>query len=190
MQPDLHEYIDGVWAAVGIVWLAAAFLSKPAARTQPAGSRLRHITMTALAFALVFSPRLRIGPLAWRFVPEWPAIAWAGFALTAAGCAFTIWARLILGGNWSAAVTVKQDHRLVRQGPYAIVRHPIYSGALLAMAGTVLAFGEARGLIAVALAFAAWLAKSRMEETFLTGQFGAAYTRYQREVKALIPFVL
>jgi protein-S-isoprenylcysteine O-methyltransferase Ste14 len=190
MHTDPHQYIAWAWAAVGIVWLAAWFLSKPAARRQPAGSRLRHIAMMALAFALVFSPRLRIGPLAWRFVPGSPAIAWAGFALTAAGCAFTIWARLILGGNWSATVTIKQDHRLVRKGPYAIVRHPIYSGALLALAGTVLAFGEARGLAALALAFAAWLFKSRMEETFMTEQFGAAYTRYQREVKALIPFVL
>ncbi len=190
MQTDLHRYVNWVWAAVGMVWLAAAFSTKPAARTQSAGSRLGHIALSALAFALVFSDKPRTGPLAWRFVPQAAAIHWAGFALTIAGCAFAVWGRLSLGGNWSATVTVKQDHSLVRSGPYAIVRHPIYSGGLLGLAGTALVLGEWRGILAVALAFIAWRRKSRLEETFMTRQFGADYARYQREVKALIPFVL
>ena len=76
-------------------------------------------------------------------------------------------------------MTVKQDHRLIRRGPYAIVRHPIYSGFLLGLLGT-----------ALALASIGWRMKSRREEAFMTAEFGAEYTRYQREVKALIPFVL
>ena len=180
---------------MGAVWAACALASKKTARREAATSRLLHIAIMVAAFALLF-PRLPIGysfpvgPLAWRFVPDTPAIAWTGLALAAAGCAFAIWARLLLGGNWSSSVTVKRDHQLIRRGPYTIVRHPIYSGFLLGMAGTALALGEWRGVAGLALAFIGWSTKSRIEEAFVVAQFGDVYTRYQREVKALIPFVL
>jgi protein-S-isoprenylcysteine O-methyltransferase Ste14 len=111
-------------------------------------------------------------------------------ALTLAGAGFAIWARAYLGRNWSAIVTIKEDHRMVRSGPYALVRHPIYSGFLLALLGSALALGEVRGLVAVALAFLAWWFKSRLEEQFMEQRFGAEYAVYKRRVKALIPFVL
>jgi protein-S-isoprenylcysteine O-methyltransferase Ste14 len=97
--------------------------------------------------------------------------------------------RALLGSNWSATVTVKQHHELIRRGPYAIVRHPIYSGFLLGVLGTALALGEVRGLVALALAFAGWYLKARNEEQFLVEQFGDAYVGYRRNVKQLIPFV-
>jgi protein-S-isoprenylcysteine O-methyltransferase Ste14 len=96
----------------------------------------------------------------------------------------------MLGSNWSGTVTVKQNHELVQSGPYAIVRHPIYSGFLLGALGTALSVGEARGLIALALAFVGWVAKTRVEEQFMVEQFNGDYVRYRREVKRLIPFVL
>src|ERR1035438_4518629 len=190
MQSPVYGYIDWIWAAVGVVWLIGTLVSKQTARREPTSSRLLHIAIIAAVFALPFSARLHVGLLAWRFVPDSPVIAWTGLALTAAGCAFAIWARLLLGGNWSSSVTVKQDHRLIRRGPYAIVRHPIYSGFLLGLLGTALALGELRGIVALALASIGWHVKSRREEAFMTAEFGAEYTRYQREVKALIPFVL
>jgi protein-S-isoprenylcysteine O-methyltransferase Ste14 len=190
MQIDVYRCIVGIWAAVGVVWLIGALASKPAARHEPAASRLLHIAIMTAAFSLFYNFGPRPGPLGWRFVPAWPVVAWIGLALTLAGCAFAIWARLLLGGNWSASVTVKQDHRLIRRGPYAIVRHPIYSGFLLGLLGAALALGEWRGLVGLALAFFGWRMKSRVEEAFMAAQFGAGYTEYQREVKALIPFVL
>jgi len=190
MRTGIYPYIQWTWICIGGVWLAAALASKRAARTEPALSRLAHVAVMAAACALLYSAARRAGPLAWRFVPDTPAIAWTGFGLTAAGCAFAIWARLLLGGNWSASVTVKRDHELIRRGPYTIVRHPIYSGLLLGVLGTAVAFGELRGLLALPVAFAGWLTKSRLEEAFMIQQFGAAYAQYQREVKALIPFVL
>jgi protein-S-isoprenylcysteine O-methyltransferase len=78
----------------------------------------------------------------------------------------------------------------VRTGPYSLVRHPIYSGGLLAIAGTAIAAGEARGFLALILAFLAWKLKSKVEEGFMIQQFGAEYEEYERHVKALIPFVL
>ena len=89
-----------------------------------------------------------------------------------------------------AVVSVKQDHQLIRQGPYAIVRHPIYAGFLLGLCGTVLAVGQLRGIVGLALASIAWHMKSRKEDAFLAEQFGAQYLDYRRGVKALIPFVL
>ncbi|HUO30395.1 MAG TPA: isoprenylcysteine carboxylmethyltransferase family protein [Bryobacteraceae bacterium] len=186
----MHRYIDWIWIATGIVWMLGSMNVKRAERVERLGPRAIHMVMMTAAFALLFWPRLSAGLLAWRFVPESPAIEWTGLAVTAAGCAFAIWARLMLGRNWSGRVTIKQDHRLVRRGPYAIVRHPIYTGGLLALAGTALAFGELRCLFGCALVFIGWYAKSRREEAFMVAQFGDEYVQYRREVKALIPFVV
>jgi protein-S-isoprenylcysteine O-methyltransferase Ste14 len=95
----------------------------------------------------------------------------------------------LIGRNWSSNVTVKEDHQLMRTGPYALVRHPIFAGLLLGMLGTALQAGEVRGLIGMALATIAWRTKLIMEEQFMTEQFGAEYASYKRDVKALVPFI-
>jgi protein-S-isoprenylcysteine O-methyltransferase Ste14 len=195
MRHVVYDYIEWTWVAVGIVWLIAAFASKRTARREAAGSRLLHLAIMTATFVLLFpslpfAGGLPMGALARRFVPDWPLIAWTGLALTVTGCAFAVWARLLLGSNWSSSVTVKQDHQLIRKGPYAIVRHPIYSGFLLGLLGAALGEGEWRGIAGLALAFIGWAMKSRKEEAFMTAQFGAVYSNYQGEVKALIPFVL
>lgn len=189
MPFHIHRDIETLWIMLGIVWFAAAFFGKRSARRQSASSRLFHIGLGGLAFVLMFTDYLRYGPLAWTFVPKTPLVADIGLGLTLAGIGFAIWARFFLGGNWSATVTVKQDHRLVRSGPYAIVRHPIYSGLLLALVGTAIAFRHAQGLAAVVVALITWRLKSRLEESFMREQFGEQYAQYQQEVKALIPFV-
>jgi len=185
-----YRYCEWIWMAVGLVWLLGAFRLKPADRREGAGSLLFHRGVTVAAYLLLFYYRLGVGPLAWRYLPGWPGIAWAGLAITAAGGAFAVWARLLLGGNWSASVTVKQDHRLIRRGPYRIVRHPIYTGLLTSMLGTALALGEIRGLIGFAIASLGWTIKSGVEESFMIAQFGDEYRQYRREVRRLIPFVL
>jgi len=86
-------------------------------------------------------------------------------------------------------VTVKKDHKLVRNGPYALVRHPIYTGTLLALLGTAIVFGETQGLLVVALATLILWIKSRREELFMTEEFGEEYRQYKQKVKALIPYV-
>jgi protein-S-isoprenylcysteine O-methyltransferase Ste14 len=190
VQPDLHQYVMAVWFATGIVWVVGAVRTKRNTRSQTAGSRLLHMGLGTAGFVLLFRPGLHFGPLRWQFVPDSAVIAYAGLALTIAGAAFAIWARVLLGRNWSASVTIKEDHQIMRRGPYSIVRHPIYSGGLLAMLGTSLAFGELGCLAGTGLVFITWWMKSRLEETFLEKQWGAEYAQYKREVKALIPFVL
>jgi protein-S-isoprenylcysteine O-methyltransferase Ste14 len=190
MQTECYRYAEWIWIAVGAVWLIGAVSAKKTVRRERLGSRAAQLAFLVTAGALVFWGKLPVGPLAGRFVPETPAVGWTGLAVTAAGCAFAVWARVLLGGNWSGSVTVKKDHRLIRRGPYEIVRHPIYSGLLLGLLGTALTVGEWRALAGLALAFTGWWMKSRIEESFMVDQFGAAYTGYQREVKALSPFVL
>ena len=141
------------------------------------------------AYFLIFDPETGVGFLGWRFLPRSEIISWICVAITLAGLLFAVWARLLIGRNWSSDVTVKEDHQLMRTGPYALVRHPIYAGLLLGMLGTALEAGEIRGLIGVALATIAWWTKLIMEEQFMTEQFGAEYASYKREVKALVPFI-
>ena len=110
-----------------------------------------------------------------------------GVALTALGVAVAFWSRASLGKNWSSGVTIKVEHQLIRTGPYAWVRHPIYTGLLLAMIGTALATDQLRGLFAVALLWLGIWLKSRSEERFMLKTFGPQYEDYRRATGALFP---
>jgi len=143
-----------------------------------------------MAFWLLFRKTPELGPLSSRIFPETPAVQITGAIITFAGLAFTAWARTVLGRNWSAVVTIRQDHHLIRTGPYRWVRHPIYSGLLLAMLGTAISVGLLRGLAGTLIGLAAFRMKASLEEAFLTEQFGPEYIEYKKKVKALIPSVL
>jgi protein-S-isoprenylcysteine O-methyltransferase Ste14 len=103
------------------------------------------------------------------------------------GIAFAIWARFYIGQNWSGAVTVKVGHELIRGGPYRWVRHPIYSGILLALFGTAVARRQLIGFIAVAFFLIGFLIKSRIEEQLMRKTFGDQYVEYSRSTGALVP---
>lgn len=180
--------IPALWAAWAIYWFGAAFTAKPVRRTESIASRLSHYIPLLLAILLLVSPRFAGAALSTRFLPRSVILFWIGTGLLLAGLLFTVAARRYLGGNWSSTVTLKQDHTLIRSGPYRFVRHPIYTGLLLAIFGSgVIALGEWRGLVVLALATAAFLRKIQIEERFLQEQFGDAYARYRQEVAALIP---
>ncbi len=127
--------------------------------------------------------------MAERFVPGTLEWQYAGAAITVVGIAIAIWSRFYLGGNWSANVTVKQDHTLIRSGPYSVVRHPIYSGFLLAVLGTAVYVGVLRGIFAFALILLGWKIKMWREEKFMQEEFGQQYIDYRHAVKGLIPFI-
>ena len=177
-----------VW--VGYWWLRSRNV-KTASRHETLVSRLLHIVPLTLAGLLLWAPRVPLVPwLDARFVPEAEAAFWGGAGLALAGFLFTVWAREHLGRNWSGTVTVKQDHELIVAGPYAWVRHPIYTGLLLAFAGTALARGEWRGVLAVVIASLALWRKLRLEERWMEEQFGEQYRRYKQRVAALVPLIL
>lgn len=188
MSPD--QLITNAWIAFLVIWLIAAVGTKRTARTQPAASRMLQGGLAAAGAVLLFARDMSSGWLNLQLLPDSAALADTGALLTVAGIGFAVWARFALGRNWSGVVTIKQDHELIRSGPYALVRHPIYSGILLAVVGTALVVNELRGFVAIALATLALWMKSRTEESFMLQQFGDQYRDYQREVRALIPYVL
>jgi protein-S-isoprenylcysteine O-methyltransferase Ste14 len=180
--------IPTLWIAWLVYWAIAAIGAKPTIRRESFGSRMSYVLPLLVGAALLAPPHLA-APFDARFVPLSPLLFWIAAALVGAGLAFTVAARITLGRNWSANVTLKHDHELVRAGPYRIVRHPIYTGLLAALAGTALGIGEWRALVALGFFAASFLRKMAIEERFMADQFGAAYARYAAEVPALIPFV-
>jgi protein-S-isoprenylcysteine O-methyltransferase Ste14 len=175
--------------AVFVLWAIAGGRAKRTVRAQVDLRARAPLWVVVFAWMLLLSPRVRPGVLGWRFVPMTDATVYAGLAITVIGLGFAVWARLHIGRNWDALVALKENHQLVRTGPYAIVRHPIYSGFILATLGTAIAQGDVGGLVSTALIAIAWGYKSRVEEAFMIEAFGAEYEQYRREVRALVPFV-
>ena len=175
------------WYAFLIVWLVLSLWVKAAKETEPLESRIVHGALFTVGFFLLFSRSFHFGVLQARFVPSSYWAQAAGIALTCAGAGLAIWARIVLGENWSARVSKKVAHELMRTGPYAFVRHPIYSGLLLAAAGTALFVGEWRGLVALALVLIAERVKARREEQFMLAEFGDSYRQYRQETGFLLP---
>lgn len=190
MQFTANQAVTFPWLVLAAFWIITAVNAKRPLRTESSASQLSHVLFMAAVFGLLFSQDFRFRELGLRIVPASPGAGYFGLALTCLGAAFALWARSTLGANWSAIVSVKKEHSFVHRGPYRIVRHPIYAGGLLAMLGTAVVYGEAGCFLAVVLAFVGWWSKARIEEEFMTQQFGEDYRRYQKDVKKLIPFVL
>ena len=187
MRAFYQHPIDALWLAWLIYWCVAAIGAKATRRRESVASGMRHLLPMVLGVGLLLSPHVADGWLTARFLPRNVTWFWLGFVLVALGLGFSVAARAWLGGNWSGTVTLKQDHELIRRGPYRWVRHPIYTGILLALLGSVIALGEWRGVVGLALIILSLLRKIAVEEAFLTHQFGDVYTRYRAEVPALIP---
>lgn len=185
----IRAIIASAWLVLAAVWLVTSVFAKPAVRVQSPGSRLFHVVMTVAGYLLIFNGSWYWGPLDQIMLPRSPGIVYGGVALTIAGVLFAIWARFYLGGNWSGSVTVKQDHQLVRSGPYSVVRHPIYTGIVFAGLGTSIAFGRIRCFVGVLVLTIGFKLKSLLEERFMQEQFGAQYLSYKQNVKALVPFI-
>jgi len=176
----------GIWA---LIWFVASFRVKKTTRSEDPLSRLSNTAPIWIgAFLLAVRPSW-LGPLSFQLVPQNLTYYGVGAALTVIGLAFAVWARYHLGRNWSGVITVKEDHALIRTGPYAIVRHPIYSGLLLAIIGSALARGQIGAMLAIAFMLSAVLRRVRIEERWMSETFGQAYADYKAKTPALVPFV-
>lgn len=177
-----------LWLAWGGYWLLAARNVKPSLSKETLAARLGHLLPLALAAVLLLMPAYPL--ISMPLLARTSASISAGLALTVAGMLFTLWARAYLGRNWSALVAIKRGHELIIAGPYAYVRHPIYSGLMLAFAGSCLAQGELRSVLAFVIVFVAFYWKLKREERWLAQTFGMQYAAYKQKVKALIPYVV
>src|SRR3954467_10635092 len=180
-----------VMVALWLVWLAGWWLgavksARTVARASP-GSQLTYSIFTWIGAALLFFNAVRGGIFSAPLYPSLPSVAWTGVALVVIGLSYAVWARLHLGKMWSARVTLKTEHRIIKTGPYTITRHPIYTGMLLALVGTVLVRDTVAGLIGFVLIATGFVLKLRHEERMLTDHFGDDYRTYRQEVPALIP---
>lgn len=185
-----YAAVKWIWIVFAIFWLLAAFIQKRNVRRQSVGSRLTQLAIIAVALSPFFliDPRLKI--FYRHFSTDSVGIRSIGILLMLLGCSFAVWARVTIGNNWSGLVTVKENHALITRGPYAWVRHPIYSGILLMLVGTAVALGMIVNLLEVPMiALAFWL-KLRIEEKFMVETFGEQYAAYRQQVKALIPHVI
>lgn len=173
-------------------WLWSARRLKPSTRAEPALPRFFKYWLPIILAILLMWPNAWLdgNVLGRRILPDTYALALLGLLLIVAGVLFACWARYILGSNWSSEVQLKQDHELIERGPYRYVRHPIYTGILLALLGTVVLLGEWRALLGFVIMFVSFWRKLRLEETWLGEHFGSVYTDYIRRVKALIPGIL
>ena len=190
MQYFYHYIFLLVWVAYFVYWKTISGNVKTSARTEPFFSRaLRAISIIA-AILLLAIPNLNIHVLSVRFLPVSELYFWIGLLITISGLGFSVWARSKLGRNWSQEVTIKDNHQLITDGPYAFVRHPIYTGLILGFMGSSVALGEIRGLISDVLVFAVLLYKLKLEDKWLREQFGESYKDYCKKVAALIPFVI
>lgn len=175
------------WLVWLISWFAAAAWSERTVR-RPALRRevlYRVLTVTGAVLMFGFNPvGVRADAPLW---PVAPAIGWLLAGLAICGFLFMWWARIHLGQLWSSSVTRKEHHHVVDSGPYAIVRHPIYTGLLIAIVGTMLIRVTIVTIIGSGLIAAGIYVKARVEEEFLRQQLGDSYAAYARRVPMLVP---
>jgi len=181
---DATEYI---WLAWLMSWFAAAVFSARTVR-RPSLRRQMWYRLTTASGALLMFGTFGIRRYDIRFWQLNGGLGWVFAAMTAAGVLFMWWARLHLGRLWSSSVTRKADHHIVDSGPYAVVRHPIYTGLLLAIVSTVCVRASAQTLAGATLVATGIYIKARLEEAFLRDQLGAeTYGPYALRVPMLVP---
>lgn len=181
------QWASYFWRLLAVVWLAMFFGMKKSKKLEGWGERAQHELLLSLAFWLLFEGWWHGGWLDYRVVPHVFQVWTMGLALTAVGVGISIWARLSLGSNWSGMVTLKEDHQLVGTGLYRWIRHPIYTGILLAMVGTAMIAGNLRACLAVVLALATLYFKARREERFLREEFGTRFEEHSRRTGMFLP---
>lgn len=178
------------WGALVLVWVWGWRISKPTARKAEGLNSLIPYLPVLIGVAVL---KMHVLPVSWIKEPLWPhslVLDAIGLAVTLLGAVFAIWSRVTLGRNWSSVPQVKEQHELVVVGPYRIARHPIYTGLIMAVAGTALAQDKGIGLIMVVVIFVSYWLKIRVEEKLMMEIFPVKYPEYRRRVKALIPGIL
>ena len=179
--------INALWLAWMTLWFILAFRAKKTVYRQPWSQRILYLLLGISAY---FIMRWGHGLNLWS-LPRSPATEAAGIVVCAAGMAWTVWARFTLGRNWSGLITLKENHELITSGPYRMTRHPIYTGMIIAVAGTMLALvPSVRGIFCWAVIATAFTIKLLQEEKLMLRQFPEAYPAYKAGVRArLIPFI-
>ena len=188
--PLALNIISACWILFAVIWLVAAFATKKSVYRESRLQRLRYMIPLLLGWFLLAKGHRLSDPLNHRVIPHLEALAWIGAGLCIAGLIFCVCARFTLGRNWSGVVTLKGGHQLITSGPYALVRHPIYTGLLTMFVATVIVLGHVAGIIAMPFVIVSFWIKLRYEEKLMLKKFPVEYAAYQQRVKRIIPFIL
>jgi protein-S-isoprenylcysteine O-methyltransferase Ste14 len=183
----LRELLDLPWILLAAYWFLSGLKTRPAKHKEPFVSRYGVMLLVVAGWILLFNGSANFGVLDRRFVPHDLTLSVLGVALTWLGIGLAIWARVHLGQNWSSRVAIKEDHELIRTGPYAHLRHPIYSGLVLAAAGTAIEMGEWRCVLAFIFLLTGFSMKALKEESMLGQQFGNNFEEHRRHTGFLLP---
>ena len=184
IPPSLLLVFALAWAGLGLYWAAPA---KGPQSAEFKWYRPLRLLVLAAVFALLFWKATAVGILGKRFVPHSLPFGIAGFTAAIAGMFISSWARVSLGRYWSDKVILQTEHQLIRRGPYACMRHPLYSGVLLGVLGTALVLGEWRGLLAFAILLVNYAVKAKREERILAERFGPDFDVHVRSTGFLLP---
>jgi len=175
-----------LWAVWLVTWhLAALWRSKPTAKAPAASYRVLFL-LVGLGFFLVFNGLPQLAqPVLW---PVGSVLGWAMEVAIVAGIAFAWWARLHLGALWSGGIERMAEHRVVDSGPYALVRHPIYTGLIAAAFAVAVIRATPWALLGAVLFALGFALKAKVEERFLEAELGG-YQAYRARVPMIIPFL-
>jgi protein-S-isoprenylcysteine O-methyltransferase Ste14 len=184
IPPTLILIFAVAWTALGLYWGAPG---KAAQSGEFKWYRPLRLLVLAGVFALLFWNATAIGFLGKRFVPDLLLLGALGFAAALTGMFVSSWARILLGRYWSDKVILQTEHQLIRSGPYSCMRHPLYSGVLLAVLGTALVLGEWRGLLSFAVLLANYAIKAKKEERILAERFGSDFAAHAACSGFLLP---
>ncbi len=179
--------IDIPWIVFAVYWAIGALKTRRTAKKESFAARYGVMAIEVVGFYLLLSKDAATGVLGRRVVPRTFDLRVTGVALIWAGIALALWARWHLGQYWSGRITIKEGHKLIRTGPYARLRHPIYSGLVLAAAGTAVEIDQWRGAASVCIILFGFWIKGRREEALLTKQFGAEFDEHRRSTGFLLP---
>lgn len=179
--------VRAAWGVLLAVWLIFMFTNKRTSERDRPASQVWYRSSTVLSYLLMFTSVFWVGVLGEQWIARGPVEESVGATLTGIGTGLAIWARLSIGRNWSGVVTVKEEHQLVRIGPYAWIRHPIYTGLITAMIGTAFINRHWAGIVAVLMMTAGFVFKSRIEERYMIRTFGSQYEEYRAHSGAFLP---
>jgi protein-S-isoprenylcysteine O-methyltransferase Ste14 len=173
-----------IWVAFSVYWSVAAKDRAPTKSSESTLSRQLHLLAINGALLLLILP---VPGLRQRFLPDTLVVHAGGLAVQIAFTLLAVWARRHLGSNWSGEVRIASSHQLVRSGPYAVVRHPIYTALVGMYIGTLIVSGELHTVVALVIMFAAYARKIGMEERALAERFAGQHDEYRRATWAWLP---
>lgn len=184
--------VSYIWGIFWIYWILAAIKTRSNVKKESSGQksiqRVVHLIFVIISYVITFFQFKNIS--LWnRIIPDYKYVEYIGIAILIFSLLFAIWARIVLGRNWSGAIQKVEGQRLVRSGPYKYIRNPIYTGIVCGFFGTFITLGSLASIMGFCIILIIYIIKINREQRFLILEFGEEYEKYIKESWALIPYI-